>query len=82
MSAAEYSLREIIQKKNQLINLRSELSELESDLCGMETKHEGNYAVVEHIDSMDGQVILYVEDEDGASWNDMITIYELLDKFK
>lgn len=80
MTVAERLLKEIIEKKDKIFELRDELTETESNLVGMEIEHESNYAVVEHIDAMEGQVTLYVEDEDGDSWNEMISIYELLDK--
>lgn len=78
-TVAQSKVKELIQTRKNIRELQDNLTEMESDLIGMEFKYNNDFAVVEHIDTMEGNVILYIEDDDGDSWNEAISLYELID---
>lgn len=80
MTNLEHLIREISKKKEALSVITEEMIDLESNFIGMEIEHNGNYAVVESIDANEGTATLYIEDEDGDSWNEMVFLNELLGK--
>lgn len=82
MTGGEFLVREIIEKRSVIRKLEEELCDLEMDLSGMEIEYLGNYAVIEYADALDGQVTLYIEEEDGNSYNEMISLYDLLEIIK
>ena len=78
MTGAESLLNRIIDKKHQISVLKYDIEELQQDLTGMELVYNGNYAVIDSVDALCGEVVLYVEEDDGASWNELVSLYELL----
>jgi hypothetical protein len=77
MTNGERLINKLIAKRSQINELQQELEDLSFDLCGMEIEYEGNYAVIDDVD--DGQVSLYVEDDEENSYNQIISLYELLE---
>ncbi|MEI2465124.1 hypothetical protein [Niallia taxi] len=82
MTAKEQKIKEMIKMKSSIIQLRNELSELESDCYGWEIKYKDYVATVEFVDVVGGNVTLYIEDIDESSWNVNISIYEFLELIK
>jgi hypothetical protein len=78
MTNGQWLIKQIIEKKKLIQVVEQEIEEFESDLSGMEIDYHGMYAVIEGVD-IDGEVILYVEEDDGNSYNLMLSIYELLE---
>ncbi|MEM5009370.1 hypothetical protein WKH57_01485 [Niallia taxi] len=82
LTAKVQIIKEMIKMKSSIIQLRKELSELESDCFGWEIKYKGHNATVECVDAIDGNMTLYIEDMDESSWNENISIYEFLELIK
>ncbi len=77
MTNGEFMVLELMKKTVQYDQLDNEIIELESDLCGMEIEYKDyEYAIVEHIDG--DNAIIFCESDDN-SWNESITLGELLE---
>jgi hypothetical protein len=79
MTGAQWALQKAIDAVKKIDELQMEIAELEGDLIGLELEYAGHYASTSHVDVMNDYVGLYVEKENGDSYDVDISLEELWD---
>lgn len=79
MTVAEQLINDLTYWKEQKAMAIQKLEDIEESLVGMELIYQGNYASILQLYGNMQNACLYVEDEDGDSWEVGLSLEELLE---
>lgn len=78
MTATKRLIKDLITIKQKLNDIIEIIGQYEDSLIGMELMYKGNYANIMTINGHTQRVCLYIEDEGGKSWEEYISLDEIL----